>query len=83
MRTFHVGEKALVFWEVGNESLDSSSHLYTSKSAHADSRGPLWSIIATPMVQRWVTDHRILAHEHDTLDFALPSQTLSDLVHLL
>lgn len=35
------------------------------------------------MVQRWMTDHRILAHKHDTLDLALPSQTLSDLVHLL
>ncbi len=56
---------------------------YFSKLAHTDYRGQLGSIIATPIVQRWMTDHRILAHKHDTLDFAFPSQTLPDLVHLL
>ena len=76
-------EKTLVFWKVGNETLDSSSHLYIFKLARTDYRGELGLIIAAPMVQRWMTDHRILAHKHDTLDLVVPSQTLSDLVHLL
>lgn len=39
--------------------------------------------MVSPMVQSWMTDHCILAHKHNTLDLAFPSQTLSDLVHLL
>ncbi len=78
-----MGEKTLVFWEVGDETFDSSSHLYLSKLARTDDHGEAGLIIALPMVQRWTTYHRIFAHEHDTLDLALPSQTLSNLVHLL